>query len=73
MSERNDKIRRELTGNMPTGHYNMADMEFSVKKTEPEPEVLEFSMVLGVVMVRDSNGWRPATTEEIERLTGGVM
>lgn len=34
MSE-NDAVRRQL-GGMPTGHYDMADMEFSVHRHEPK-------------------------------------
>jgi hypothetical protein len=68
-----DEIRRQL-GNMPTGSYDMADMAFSVRKVEPEkPKQLTFRFEMGSILVDDGNGWRMATAEEIEQLTGGLM
>lgn len=31
----NEAVRRQL-GGMPTGHYDMADMQFSVREVKPE-------------------------------------
>lgn len=31
----NAEFRREMTGNMPTGSYDMADMQFSVREVKP--------------------------------------
>lgn len=34
----NAEHRRQMTGNMPTGEYKLADQRFSVKRIEPEKE-----------------------------------
>lgn len=53
MSE-NEAVRRQL-GGMPTGHYDMADMAFSVHRHEPKKEepaiVTEYDLWNGSITV----------------------
>lgn len=76
MSGRNDAVRRELGMGMPTPARDMASERYSITRTsnEPEPEKeLRYQFVGGVIMVNDGDGWRLATEEEIQELTGGLM
>lgn len=71
----NADYRRQMGMDMPTAPRDMASEVYTVRRIEPEPEKKRpnYKMVMGIVMVEEDDGWRLATAEEIEELTGGVM
>jgi hypothetical protein len=75
MSQR-DEINRQLGRGMPLPERDIASERYSIKHTshvEPPPKKFNIRVVMGIVMIEDEEGWRMATAEEIERLTGGVI
>lgn len=45
----NAEHRRQMTGNMPTGEYKLADQRFTVRRIEPKPVEEEPSTVPSIL------------------------
>lgn len=72
----NEEYRRQMGMDMLGSGSGVSSErpKAAAKSDTPSPAIGPTYMIVGgVVMVQEEDGWRYATAEEIEQITGGVL